>query len=244
MTRRSSRSAKPKKKKETSPSFRPLESALRKSLAKEPTREVTPAPPPPPPPSPTSQAGDSLSLDDQALLRQFMAGTVPLDRGSGRIPRTASKLEARELPSVPEGPDPDDEARARLRELVAGTSTFETVDDGVHIEGRRADVDPRSLRRLRHGVLPIDGRLDLHGMKLDEAKRAVEVFIAERKRSHDRVLLIIHGKGTHSLGGVGVLRGEIGAWLSSGPASHSVACFATARDMDGGTGAVYVLLRK
>lgn len=243
MKRKRSRAAKPKK--QETASFRPLESALRERLSKQAQEEGKAEANASPPPKPASEVEDaSLSIDDRTLLRQFMAGTVPLDRGAGRIPRTASKLEARDLPKVPEGPDPDDEARARLRELVAGTSTFETVDDGMRIEGRRADVDPRTLRRLRHGVLPIDARLDLHGKMLDEAKRAVEAFISERKKSHDRVLLIIHGKGRHSLGGMGVLRGEIGAWLSSGPASHNVACFATARDIDGGTGAVYVLLRK
>lgn len=242
--------AKPRK--EEAPSFRPLEAALRARLNRGPDKQApaekaTPViqPATPPPTSPASGSQDSdLSEADRALLQQFMAGTIPLDRKGNRIPRTASSLEGRSLPKAPPGPDPDDEARARLRALVEGTSTFEVVDDGSRIEGRRTDVDPRALRRLRHGVHPVDGTLDLHGLTLDEAKRAVEGFIVERHRSHDRVLLIIHGKGMHSLGGQGVLRGEIGAWLSAGPASRHVACFATARDEDGGSGAVYVALRR
>ena len=55
---------------------------------------------------------------------------------------------------------------------------------------------------------------------------------------------MIHGKGTHSPHGVGVLRGEIAAWLSQGPSSEHVAAFATASEAEGGEGAVYVLLRR
>jgi DNA-nicking Smr family endonuclease len=60
----------------------------------------------------------------------------------------------------------------------------------------------------------------------------------------ERCVLVIHGKGQHSAGGIGVLRGEIAAWLSQGACSASVAAFATARGDDGGEGAMYVLLRK
>jgi len=231
--------------------FRPLEAALRSKLkAKEKKlsaeAKAAPAPSPKKQPAPAEPSRDDLSPSDQELLRQFLAGTIPLDSKSNRIPRTASSLERRlVVPKQTEPlPDPDDEARERLRALVEGTSTFEVVDDGSHIEGRRADVDPRTLRRLRHGVMPIDARLDLHGMSLDQAKRAVEDFLASRRQSHERVVLIIHGKGEHSPRGMGVLRGEVGAWLSEGPASRHVACFATARNEDGGSGAVYVLLRR
>jgi DNA-nicking Smr family endonuclease len=55
---------------------------------------------------------------------------------------------------------------------------------------------------------------------------------------------VIHGKGAHSPQGAGVLRGEIGAWLSQGKASEHVAAFSTATAHDGGEGAVYVLLRR
>lgn len=229
--------------------FRPLEGPLREKLTEQKKKQApeakAPEAPPVKPAAPEPRR-DELSFSDQELLRQFLAGTVPLDDARpSRIPRTASTLDRRVvIPQGPPPPDPDDEARERLRALVEGTSTFEVIDDGFRIEGRRADVDPRTLRRLRHGMLPIDARIDLHGMTRDEAKRAVEEFLASRRQAYERVVLIIHGKGEHSPRGMGVLRGEVGAWLSEGPASRHVACFATARDEDGGTGAVYVLLRR
>jgi DNA-nicking Smr family endonuclease len=57
-------------------------------------------------------------------------------------------------------------------------------------------------------------------------------------------VLVVHGKGQHSPRGMGVLRGEIAAWLSQGASSEHVAAFATSSVADGGEGAVYVLLRR
>ena len=101
-----------------------------------------------------------------------------------------------------------------------------------------------ALRRLRRGEVPIDARIDLHGMVLAEARGHLDLFVRTMRARGERCLLVIHGKGKHSPGGLGVLRGEIAAWLSQRPASEHVAAFATAVDDDGGEGAVYVLLRK
>lgn len=143
--------------------------------------------------------------------------------------------------------DPADEAvRAHLRGLVEGAASdrFEVSDDGRSIEGHRPEVDRTTLRRLRRGELPIDGRFDLHGLAAGAAREAVEEFVRRARGRGDRVLLLVHGKGEHSPGGRGVLRGEMAAWLSQGEASRSVAAFATAANEDGGEGALYVLLRR
>jgi DNA-nicking Smr family endonuclease len=101
-----------------------------------------------------------------------------------------------------------------------------------------------ALRRLRRGLLPIDGRLDMHGMMLQEARAQLELFLRTMRARGERCVLVIHGKGEHSPNGSGVLRGEISAWLSQGSSSEHVAAFASAQTQDGGEGAVYVLLRR
>ena len=106
------------------------------------------------------------------------------------------------------------------------------------------------LRKIRRGLLPVDGRLDLHGLRAEEARTALEEFLRDKRADGERCVLVIHGKGAHTSGGAetrtssGILRGEIAAWLSQGRSSASVAAFATAREDDGGEGAVYVLLRR
>jgi DNA-nicking Smr family endonuclease len=180
---------------------------------------------------------------DPETFALYMAGVraLPEDRAH-RIPRTASRIEKAAQPALPE--DPDAEARARMRSLVIEGIRFETTDDGDHIEGRRLDVDPRELRRLRRGRYAIDGKLDLHGLGAQEARHAVEAFVKKRALDGDRVVLVVHGKGSHSPRGHGVLRGEIAAWLGQGRSARHVAAFATAPADEGGSGAVLVLLAR
>jgi DNA-nicking Smr family endonuclease len=234
------------KKPEAPPAFRPFAALKDQLAAKAPPPPAKPAAPQPAPrsaPRPTAPSAPATSSDAE-LLRMYYAGAVPLGDKGTRVPRTSSQLEKRPLPpAAPAGVDPDAEARARLRALVEGKSTFEVVDDGLRIEGRRADVDPRALRKLRRGEAPIEATLDLHGLSSAEARREVEAFVAAERKAGARTVLVVHGKGNHSPGGQPVLRGELAAWLSEGAASVHVVGFTTARPEDGGSGATYVLLR-
>ena len=176
-------------------------------------------------------------------FHRMMSGVVPLDRShlpTSRLPssldvaaETARTLAAKEAESV----------RERLRMLVDGASRFETSDDGRRVEGRRVEVPADAVRNLRRGLYPIDARLDLHGFRSEDARKALGEFLALTHAKGERCVLVVHGKGAHSAGGVAVLRGEIAAWLSQGRPSEHVSAFATAREEDGGEGAVYVLLR-
>jgi DNA-nicking Smr family endonuclease len=132
---------------------------------------------------------------------------------------------------------------AHLRALVEG-GRFEVQDDGRRVEGHRPGTPPDLVRKLRRGQLPIDGRIDLHGETSATAPKALEQFLRAQRARGERCVLVVHGKGDHSPGRVGILRGEMSAWLSQGPASVNVAAFTTAREEDGGEGAVYVLLTR
>ena len=172
----------------------------------------------------------------------FMAGVRSLDeQRASRVPLSGEKAEARKPQPTN---DLDADARAALQMLVAEGARFEVVDDGERIEGRRIDVDPREVRRLRRGAYSVDGRLDLHGMTAGEARRQVESFVRKRRGDGDRVVALIVGRGNHSPRGIGVLRGEIAAWLSQGPVAHHVAAFASAPEAEGGAGVVLALLAR
>jgi len=199
-------------------------------------------PPAPQPAAPAETEEDALSF------HRLLAGVKPLDRSrAGRLPRervegaTAAERAARGTETARAEAEAVHE---RLRALVEGAARFEVADDGEHVEGRRVDVPVGELRRLRRGMLPVDVRLDLHGMTVREAAARLEVFLRTARARGERCALVIHGKGRHSAGGVGVLRGEVAAWLSQGPCSMHVAAFATAREDDGGEGAMYVLVRR
>ncbi|HZT51901.1 MAG TPA: Smr/MutS family protein [Stellaceae bacterium] len=102
-------------------------------------------------------------------------------------------------------------------------------------------LDKRSAQRLRRGEMPIEARLDLHGMTQDEAHRALERFIPAQREAGRRAVLIITGKGT---GGDGVLRRSVPRWLAEARCRPHVLATAPARPQHGGDGALYVLLRR
>lgn len=181
-----------------------------------------PAPPPrAPPPRATKD-------EEELALHRLRTGVTPL--GERKV-------------AGPAEPAEDTAARERLAALAMGEARFEVQDDGAHVEGRRLDVGADVVRKLRRGGLPIDARLDLHERTAAEAKEELERFLAAMRARGERCVLVIHGKGEHSPRGEAILRGEMGAWLSQGPASRHVSAFATAAAHDGGAGAIYVLLR-
>jgi DNA-nicking Smr family endonuclease len=230
--------------------FRPFGAlkTLRDELSAKDAQAVTAKHPAPPPPKPS--ATWSPAEDDEAVtLFRMMSGVTPLAGKAKRLPKTQSTLAPSELEArraAAEAPirTEDDEVHARLRALVEGSGRFEVTDDGRRVEGRRHDVTPDIARRLRRGMFPIDARVDLHGETASTAPKVLEKFLREQRAKGERCVLVVHGKGEHSPRGVGILRGEIAAWLSQGAGSVHVAAFATARDDDGGEGAVYVLLTR
>jgi DNA-nicking Smr family endonuclease len=245
-----------KKRKENGP-FEALR-ALKDKLSAEGEK----GPPKKPAPEPPKRAAAATPDDEAFLFQRLLAGVKPLDRSRGRVPKErGDRAEGQgKSPALPgaartmaeraaeRGPEAEEaEAFAvheRLRELVENGARFEVADDGQRIEGRRLDLPLEALRRLRRGLLPIDARLDLHGMRLQEARTELEQFLRTTRARGERCLLVVHGKGDHSPQGVGVLRGEMGAWLSQGGSSQHVAAFVTACEGEGGEGAVYVLLRR
>ena len=97
------------------------------------------------------------------------------------------------------------------------------------------------LRRLRQGRFGIDAEVDLHGHTVLQAKILLERFLRICLQDACRCVLVIHGKGYRSEGDRPILKNKINLWLRQHP---DVLAFCTSRPMDGGTGAVYVLLRR
>jgi DNA-nicking Smr family endonuclease len=102
-------------------------------------------------------------------------------------------------------------------------------------------VDRREIRKLRRGEHTVRARLDLHGVTTADAARRVEQFINNSTHARHRCVSIVHGKGLNSAGGVSRLRDLVRDVLLRSPA---VLAFAPAPPSHGGSGAVYVLLRR
>ena len=106
-------------------------------------------------------------------------------------------------------------------------------------------IDKRTARRIRRGALPIDARIDLHGMTREEAFRRLTRFIAESQAAGRRLVLVVTGKGRGADGiSSGVIRREAPHWLARPPNAARVLDTAPAQPRHGGEGALYVYLRK
>jgi DNA-nicking Smr family endonuclease len=221
-------------------SHRPFANLSKRPLANPPKRPIAEQPKRARPR--TEPSAEPLPREAEPNFAAIMSGVEAMQEKARRLPKAA----AAPLPGAPVLPPPDLDIAARLRldELSIGGIRFDVVDDGAVLEGRRIDLDPRALRRLRRGEVHPDGTLDLHGMTAVEAHVAVDAFLSKRSSEGDRAVAIVHGRGTHSEGGHGVLRGELGAWLSQGKAKRYVAAFASQIDRDGRSGAVLVLLAR
>lgn len=112
------------------------------------------------------------------------------------------------------------------------------VDDVLFFA--RVGIQQKAQKKLRRGELPIEEELDLHGYTVNEAKVAIQDFLYECKRQHIRYIRIIHGKGYRSDQKIPVLKTHVAYWL---PQLSDVLAFSSAQAKDGGTGAIYVILK-
>lgn len=110
--------------------------------------------------------------------------------------------------------------------------------------GASPGVDKRTAARLKRGQLAIDGRIDLHGMTQAKAHRALEGFLTASQGAGKRCVLVITGKGLRPTGETGVLRNLVPRWMNAPAIRGRVLSFCTAQPRDGGTGALYVLLKR
>ncbi len=132
-----------------------------------------------------------------------------------------------------------DEA-AVIAELLAGPDP-EGFESGDTLSYQAPGVQDRVLRQLRRGGFRLDSELDLHGLNRDKARAAVAVFFAGCRDRDHRCVRIIHGKGHGSPNSGPVLKRELDGWLRK---LRDVLAFCSARPQDGGSGAIYVLLRR
>ena len=124
-----------------------------------------------------------------------------------------------------------------LPDIVA---TDEAVGANDALSFRRPGVRDQEMRRLRRGLYAIEDELDLHGVNQAEARDSLREFLEYNRTAGHRCVRIVHGKGYRSGARGPILKMAVNAWLRHHP--HVVA-FTSARSIDGGTGAVYVLLR-
>lgn len=143
---------------------------------------------------------------------------------------------------VPLRPDP----RGRVRVSPAISAPRETMPAAELAEDGLADfaapgVDRREIRKLKRGAYAAEDRSDLHGKTAADGCASVRRFLENSRHRRYRCVCIVHGRGLHSEGCAPVVKARVRDLLRTHP---SVLAFADAPRSAGGTGAVYVLLRR
>ncbi|MND80686.1 putative DNA endonuclease SmrA [compost metagenome] len=121
-----------------------------------------------------------------------------------------------------------------------GTEAVEMLDPHDIVGFKRDGVQEGVYKKLRLGKYELQGSLDLHHKTIKEARTALVQFIQECEVRDIRCLLILHGKGERSTPRA-LLKSHVSAWLPQLPA---VMAMHSAERRHGGSGALYVLLRK
>jgi len=178
--------------------------------------------------------------DDSQHFHEAMSDVTPL-------PKDKKKIISSPGPNIkPSHPPPDDEQEAltHLFELVKGAIHMDITFTDEYVEGFVKGFDQKLMKRLKKGEFPIQDHVDLHGLTKQEAETKVKDFLIQSHKLGLRCVLIVHGRGLNSPDTFPVLKASLPIWLSRGPIRKIVLAFVTARPYDGGTGAIYVLLKK
>jgi DNA-nicking Smr family endonuclease len=199
-------------------------------------KDTLPPPSPPPKKEPEKKPFEAeRHLTDEQLLEAAMAGVQPVD-APALVPK-----QARARPMLAESDD-DALVMQELDELIHGDGDFDFADTDEFIEACRADLDRRTLKKLRRGDYSFQAFIDLHGMNRQEARVAVGVFIKKSFLESKKCVLIVHGRGLGSRDNIPVIKNKLAAWLTRGSIGKRVLAYTSSLPHDGGTGAVYVLL--
>ncbi|MDN6180478.1 MAG: Smr/MutS family endonuclease [Halomonas subglaciescola] len=117
----------------------------------------------------------------------------------------------------------------------------EAVRPSEYLEFSLPDLPWRKLSQLKRGQTAWQAGLDLHGYTLEEARVELESFLRDAAAQRMRCVIVVHGKAWGATADFPILKSHTNAWLREWP---GVLAFCSATDADGGTGAVYILLRK
>ncbi|WP_320169747.1 Smr/MutS family protein [Maridesulfovibrio sp.] len=173
--------------------------------------------------------------DDQAFM-DAMSGVTRLDKSTVALQKPKPEPALLNID--------EDDGKEYLSSLVAGTIEFEIEYSDEYMFGFVRGTDSKIFQKLKNGAFSYEAHIDLHGMNSEQALDSLLFFIRESFLQSKRCVLVVTGRGKNSPGGQSILKREVQDWLTREPFRRVVLAFSTAQPKDGGTGAIYVLLRK
>lgn len=179
------------------------------------------------------KAKTPIDETDRDLFRQAVAGAKPL-------PHHGKVLRKKEAPPPYPVQSYLDEQEVLRESLAQGWSAEDWLDTGDEPNFLRPGLSRQVLRKLRSGAWVIQNQLDLHGLDRYEAREALADFLKSCVKRGVRCVRVIHGKGLGSKNREPVLKTKVKHWLAQ---RDEVLAYCQARPVDGGSGALVVLLK-
>ncbi len=172
------------------------------------------------------------SAMDSNLFLQAAGAVRPLPDGN----RTHLKKAVAAMPVMQYQRD----EQAVLKEAISDDFDSSTLlDSDDELSFRRPGIGVDITRKLRRGEWSIQGQIDLHGLRRDEAREHLSFFIREAHKHGLRCVRVVHGKGLGSPGKAPILKSRVQSWLVQ---KNEVLAFVQAKPAEGGAGALLVLL--
>ncbi len=175
----------------------------------------------------------TVSEAERRLFRESVAGAKPIKARKKPVPRRAKP--------PPRARFADTERRAVLEESLKLDLQDTDAFTGEDLWYAKPGVQHALMRKLRRGQFSPRAELDLHGLRSEDARVIVAEFLYGAQQRNYRCVRIIHGKGLGSGPKGPVIKQKLGGWLRQ---RKDVLAFCSARPVDGGSGALYVLLGK
>lgn len=173
-----------------------------------------------------------LSDEESELFRRVTQRVTPLKHDKAVQPRKRPSPVPRQTHLEQQGV---------IRDMLSDNFDPADIETGEELLFSRKGLQHGLIRKLRRGQFTVQAELDLHGLTVDEARLALAGFLVDIRAMGARCVRIIHGKGYGSRHKQPVLKNKLNGWLQQ---RDEVLAFCSARQVDGGTGAVYVLLKR
>ena len=205
---------------------------------------------------PPAKSGRRHLDDDEAADWDHTARSIePLKRAK---PRVHKALEV-EIDTIARArPKPAEAAKtAHAAKLASAKAHAPPALPKVIKAAPIAEFDRKKAKKIRSGQIEIEARIDLHGLRQDEAPMTLRAFLVRAQRAGKRWVLVITGKGKIATErdddapfdmtrnrDRGVLKRNVPRWLEEPDLRGLVVSYTTAAISHGGDGALYVHLRK
>lgn len=177
-----------------------------------------------------------MQEDDFALFKSAVRGVKPIEHDradTGKPRRNKAQIAIRRASAV------INEGETRIDGLSDQFVIDVAAEDSLY--WARDGVQESQMRKLKAGQIPFEGSLDLHGLSVEKARELLWDFLAEALKFEVRCVRVTHGKAARKDGKRPMIKSHVNTWLRQHP---QVLGFASCLAKHGGTGAVYVILKR